>query len=321
MIKSLLSVFLLFVMLAVVGAIWTQFIAARVASAYPPTGIFIPVSGGRLHLRDLGARDAPPEKTLVMIHGASGNHKALLVPLQPYLDAHYRIIAIDRPGHGHSDRPGGREMAAPARQASLINEALGAAGVSRAVVLAHSFGGAIATTLAMDYPERVAGLVLLGPATHPWPGGIAWYYGPASAPWLGWLFSHVMAVPGASLFMSAGLTEVFQPQAKPEDYEDSTALRLLLRPKNFMANAEDVAGLLGHVQQRAGHYSAIKVPVVILSGDQDKTVSTRIHSMALAKELPDAKLIVLPGIGHMVQNVEPAQVVQEIDRLSARLAR
>jgi pimeloyl-ACP methyl ester carboxylesterase len=301
-------------------AVWTQVIARRVTNAHPPLGIFVPVDGGKLHLRDIGPRDAPPERTLVLIHGASGNHLALLEPLQPLLEARYRIIAVDRPGHGHSARLGGRDDASPTRQAALIAQAMQAIGAPRAMLLAHSFGGAVGTSLAMDHPERVAGLLLLGPATHPWPGGIAWYYPIASHPVFGGLFSYILAVPGASLFMEAGLNEVFQPQIKPKNYEDTTGLKLLLRPQNFMANAQDVAGLLAHVESRKGQYVRIKAPITIISGERDKTVSTTIHSVPLAGET-GAKLIVLPDVGHMPHHADAALVVRELDGMSAGLSR
>jgi pimeloyl-ACP methyl ester carboxylesterase len=303
-----------------VFATWTQIIAWRATNAHPPLGIFVPVNGGKLHLRDIGPRDAPPERTLVLIHGASGNHLALLEPLQPLLEAHYRIIAIDRPGHGHSERVNGRDDASPTRQADLIAQAMLAIGVPRAIVLAHSFGGAVGTSLAMDHPERVAGLILLGPATHPWPGGIAWYYPIASHPIFGGLFSHILAVPGASLFMEAGLNEVFQPQIKPKNYEETTGLKLLLRPKNFMANAQDVAGLLAHVETRKGRYDRIKAPVTIISGERDKTVSTTIHSVPLANET-GAKLIVLPDVGHMPHHADAGLVLRELNGMSESVSR
>jgi pimeloyl-ACP methyl ester carboxylesterase len=315
MIAALSTFLVILAVILAIFAIWTQIIALRVTRDFPSQGIFVSVTGGKLHLRDIGPRDAPAERTVIFIHGASGNHMALLQPLEPLLKDRYRIIAIDRPGHGHSDRPGGRADAAPTRQAALISEAMLALDVPRALVVAHSFGGAVGTTLAMDYPERVAGLLLLGPATHPWPGGVAWYYPIASHPLFGGLFSHIIAVPGASLFLEAGLSEVFQPQIKPPRYEEITALKLLLRPRNFMANAQDVAGLLTHVTSRTGQYSAIKAPVVIISGDKDTTVSTTIHSRPLAQETK-AKLIILPDVGHMPHHADTLLVVREIDELS-----
>jgi pimeloyl-ACP methyl ester carboxylesterase len=59
----------------------------------------------------------------------------------------------------------------------------------------------------------------------------------------------------------------------------------------------------------------------VIAGDaSDKTVSTEIHSRPFAKTVPDAKLIVLPGVGHMVQNAAPELVIAEIDALIGRIA-
>jgi pimeloyl-ACP methyl ester carboxylesterase len=301
---------------------WTWIAAARTASRHPPQGVFVNVAGGRMHLMDMGPRDAPPERTIVMIHGASCNHLALTLPLaRPLLDAGFRVIAIDRPGHGHSDRPGGRDDASPARQAAIVAEAMAAAGAPEAIVLAHSFAGAIATTLAMDHPARVRGLVLIAPATHPWPGGVAWYHHPASWPGIDLLFSNTLPVAGFSLTARAGVDQVFTPQETPDGYIEATALPLMLRPANFRANSQDMVGLQAHVRQRSPRYAEIRQPTVVISGDVDRVVSTTIHTMALVKQLPDAKAVILPGVGHVPHHADTARVVAETKALSDRLKR
>jgi pimeloyl-ACP methyl ester carboxylesterase len=307
--------------LAGVLALWTQIVAARAASDHPPSGIFVPVTGGRLHLRDMGPRDAPAARTLVLIHGASCNLMALTLPLaEPLLAAGFRVIAIDRPGHGWSERPGGRADASPLRQAALIAEALRAVNAPQAIIVAHSFAGAVATTLAMDHPAQVKALVLLSPVTHPWPGGVAWYYTPGSMPVIGWIFARLMPVPGAALTMEAGIDSVFRPQATPADYAAKTALPLLLRPANFEANAQDVAALFAHVSARAGHYSAISVPTTIIAGSADTVVSSTIHAATFGREVAGAKTIILENVGHAPHHADPALVVREIEAVSARFA-
>ncbi len=311
------------VTLAVLAAglvVWTWIAAARAVSRHPPSGVFVAVQGGRMHLRDMGPREAPAERTVVLIHGASCNHLALVLPLaKPLLDAGYRVIAIDRPGHGHSDRPSGRADADPARQASLLAEAMAAAGVPKAIIMAHSFAGAIATTMAMDHAERVAGLVLLAPVTHPWPGGITWYYHPGSWPVIDVLFSNTLPVLGFAMTAKSGVDAVFAPQAAPADYVEATALPLMLRPANFRANAQDVAGLLAHVTARAGRYGEIRQPTVVVSGDADTIVATWIHTAALGRELPDVKTVVLPGVGHVPHHADTARVIAETEALTARI--
>jgi len=62
-------------------------------------------------------------------------------------------------------------------------------------------------------------------------------------------------------------------------------------------------------------------PITIITGDVDKTVSTNIHSRPLAATAPNAKLIVLPGVGHMVQYAVPDLVISEIEAMVGGMAR
>jgi pimeloyl-ACP methyl ester carboxylesterase len=89
----------------------------------------------------------------------------------------------------------------------------------------------------------------------------------------------------------------------------------VLRPREFIANAQDLVTLKAAVAEQAPRYAAIKVPLTIISGDADKTVSTRIHSRPLAATVANAKLIVLPGVGHMVLSAAPDLVISEIEAM------
>jgi pimeloyl-ACP methyl ester carboxylesterase len=60
------------------------------------------------------------------------------------------------------------------------------------------------------------------------------------------------------------------------------------------------------------------VPVVIVAGDRDTTVSPDIHSKALAAAIPNAKLIILPGVGHIIHHAKAELVIGEIDAIAAR---
>jgi pimeloyl-ACP methyl ester carboxylesterase len=108
---------------------------------------------------------------------------------------------------------------------------------------------------------------------------------------------------------------VFLPQLMPDDFVRETATPLLLRPREFLANARDLVTLKAAVAEQAPRYAEIKVPTVVISGDVDKTVSTNIHSRPFADAVSNAKLIVLQGIGHMIQNAAPEVVVREIDAM------
>jgi pimeloyl-ACP methyl ester carboxylesterase len=252
---------------------------------------------------------------VVLLHGASGNLEDMRLALADRLKERHRVILLDRPGHGWSEREA--DDASPARQAAMVAEALERLDVGRAIVVAHSFAGSVATALALEDPGRVAGLVLIAPVLYPWSTGIAWYYSLASTPIVGPLFAHTFAVPVGSLLMQPVARAVFAPQEAPADYVERTAIALVLRPENFLANARDVAGLHAFVTRQAQRYASIKAPTVIIIGDRDTVVSPDIHARAFAAKLPQSKLVVLEGVGHMPHHVAPDRVVSAIDDIAA----
>lgn len=313
-------VFLLFFTIAAIlgaGGILTVLEALRIEAAHPAAGRFIAVEGGRLHVLELGPEGHELGPPIVLVHGASGNLNDLRVALGDRLARNRRVILVDRPGHGWSDRPGGVTDASPARQAALIMEALDRMGVDRFVLLGHSLGGAVASALALAWPHRLAGLVLLAPVTHPWVGNIDWYNIILSTPVVGWLFARTVAVPLSFLLLDGGVASVFAPQPAPADYVRSAAIRLLLRPAQFVANAQDIAALKDFVTEQAPRYREIGLPTVVLTGTDDSTVAPHIHARAFARAVPHARLILLAGVGHMPHHSSTDLVVAAVEQLQA----
>jgi pimeloyl-ACP methyl ester carboxylesterase len=106
----------------------------------------------------------------------------------------------------------------------------------------------------------------------------------------------------------------------PDGFVENTATSLLLRPREFLANARDLVTLKAAVAEQAPRYAEIKAPITIIAGDAaDKTVSTNIHSRQLASTAPNARLIVLPDVGHMVQYAVPDLVIAEIEAMIGRM--
>jgi pimeloyl-ACP methyl ester carboxylesterase len=302
-------------LVALLLAALTAIGAVVIERQYPPAGRFVEVAGGRLHVLELGAaNDEPP---VVLLHGASGNLQDMRLILGERLSQRHRVILIDRPGHGWSDRLGADDSS-PAWQAALIAQALEQLGIRRAIMVGYSWSGALATAFALAFPGRVAALVLLAPVTHPWPGGIAWYYSLTSMPVVGPLFARTIVLPVALSFIDAFARGLFTPQAMSETYVRNAAIPLLLRPRAFIANARDVAALKESVARQSPRYAEITAPTTIITGERDTIVSPEIHSKALAATLPHAKLIMLPGIGHAVQHVAADVIAAEIGRLAAQ---
>jgi pimeloyl-ACP methyl ester carboxylesterase len=303
---------------ALLGA-YTQWQSRRIEARFPPRGSFVDVTGGRLHFTERSPIQAE-RATVVLLHGASGTEADVMAPLgAPLSIKGYRVIAFDRPGYGWSDRPDGRDDSLPERQASLIREGLEKLGVHRAIILGHSLAGVLATNLALDHQDLVQGLVLVSPVTHPWPGGdISWYYTPASTPVLGNLFTETLTLPLGQLALDAALAEVFAPQVVPADYANRSRVDLVFRPASFRANAQDVAGTFAAVTRQAPRLAGINVPTAIVTGDQDRIVLTAVHSYGSARDIPNATLKVLPGIGHSPHWSAPDAVIAAIEDVAAR---
>jgi pimeloyl-ACP methyl ester carboxylesterase len=281
--------------------------------AFSPTGHQVEVRGASLNVVDLGRRDAlgPP---IVMIHGASSNLEVMRQPLGDRLAQNHRVILIDRPGHGWSTRVLSRDST-PAIQGRMIEEAMQKLGVGPVILVVHSWSGALGARMALDYPALVAGLVMLAPVTHPWRGGVGWYNNAVTTPVIGPLLAYTVTLPLGLLIAEASARDVFLPQIMPDGFIRNTATPLLLRPREFLANAYDLVTLKAAVAAQAPRYAEIEAPITVISGDVDKTVSTNIHSRPFVAAAPNAKLIVLPGVGHMVQNAVPDLVIAEIDAM------
>lgn len=311
-------VVLIFVAALAVLALVTQagvFLAQR---AHPAQGRMVEVEGGALHIVDLGPRDAagPP---IVMLHGASSNLEVMR-PLGERLAKGHRVILIDRPGHGWSRREDILDST-PGPQARMIDAALQEFGIANAVFVVHSWSGALGARIALDHPGRVAGLVMLAPVAYPWPGGVSQYNYVVTTPVIGPLLAHTVTLPLGLLFADSGVRTVFAPQPMPDGFVKDTATRLLLRPREFLANAWDLVTLRAAMAEQAPRYADISAPITIIAGDVDKTVSTHIHSQPLAKTAPNAKLIVLPGVGHMIQYAAPDLVIAEIEAMKRTATR
>ena len=282
---------------------------------YPQRGELVDVAGARLNVVDLGPRDVPTPP-IVMVHGASSNLEVMRQPLGDLLARKYRVILIDRPGHGFSTRAS-RADSTPAIQARMVEQALGKLGIGRVILVVHSWSGALGARMALDHSERLSGLVMLAPVTHPWRGGVGWYNRAVTTPLLGPLLAYTITLPLGLFLAGRGARGVFLPQAMPDGFVKETATPLLLRPREFLANARDLVTLKAAIIEQVPRYGEISVPTTVISGDVDKTVSTSIHSRAFAAAVPHAKLIVLEGVGHMVQQAAPELVTAEVESMIA----
>lgn len=294
-------------------AAWASFgsVYSLVSQArWPACGRFVKTRAGRLHVIQHG--ESGP--AVVCLHGASANAREF-DRLGASLASEFRVHAIDRPGHGHSPaRSNSHRLSAQAEAtAAFIEAEIGAP----AIVVAHSLGAAGAVRLALDHPDLVAGLVLIAPATHPYPGENAWHARLAAQPIVGPLFVRLAAPIAGPLMAGRAIANTFAPAPAPRDYAAETGVALLFRPKTFRVNAREVIATRREFAEQYFRYDEIEQPCVILTADKDRVVSPRIHAQSLARTLPRAELVMMPGAGHMPHRVRPEAVVTAVRRVAA----
>lgn len=293
------------------------FAARRIERLWPPRGERIAVGGKHVHLMRREPQGAP-RGDVVLIHGASGNCRDMILPLGELLAARgFRVVAVDRPGHGYSDKLAD-DASSPADQARILRAALEKAGVARALVVGHSWAGSIAVNFLLDHADFCEAALLVAPVTHPWPGGVRWYYKLAATPVVGWPFAHLVVPPLGLLLMKPSIAGVFAPTPAPPNYAERIGAALALRPEVFRCNARDVAHLRAFLEEQAPRMGAIARPVAIVSGDRDGVVLTERHSYGSARDIPGATLTMLKGVGHSPHWADAPTVAAEIETLFAR---
>lgn len=308
------------VLLLAAGAVFTWSYARRVERLYPPTGQFIAINGHRLHFVETRPAAGEPLGTVVLLHGACSNLVESMLSLGSALAKQYRVIAFDRPGHGWSERTIGIGVAQPARQAGVIAEALRRLGIRNAVIVGHSWSGAVVPNFGLDHTDVAGAMLILAGVTHPWPGGYVAWYKRLTASWLGWLFTRTLAVPLALLFSPSSVRKTFAPQAAPPEFMEKAFIPLVFRPTALYANARDAAALYEAVARQSARYREIGIPTVVIGGELDEIVWTDLHALSFARDVPGAELIVLPGVGHMPQYAHTDLVVSKIEALAERIA-
>lgn len=244
---------------------------------------------------------------LVGIHGFGGDKETWLFTAA--LVARSRgVVGIDLPGHGRSDDVL-EHHASIRHHAEAVIRTLDHAGVERAVVCGNSMGGGVALRLAASWPDRVAGLVLVGSV------GRDIHTGGARA----WATGDNPLIPrpeDIDRFMELALERpppvgraviryVVTQRARRAD-----ALHRLFR--GFVLAGGD-AGVPSNM-------AAITCPALVIHGEQDRIIDKR-TSEDLTLALPRAELVVMRGVGHVPQLEAPRATSRLIEAFAAKLER
>jgi pimeloyl-ACP methyl ester carboxylesterase len=302
---------------AAVGAAACNAVRARRAEeANPPLGDFIEVDGVRLHYLERGSGPL-----VVLLHGngtmvedwlASGVFDALAET--------NRVIAFDRPGFGHSERP--RNIIwTPAAQARLIAAALAARGCGEAAIVGHSFGTMVAVEMGLNHPEVAASLVLIGGYYYPSVRLDAVLGAPPAIPVIGDAIRYTVSPLLGAAMKPVLEKQIFAPAPVSAGWKKDFPVAMTLRPSQIRATAAEAALIVPAAASLAPRLSGLTLPVTIVAGDGDKVVSPSGQSGRLAASLRGSKLLVIEGAGHMVHHTAGDAVTLAIRAASSAVGR
>lgn len=285
------------------------FSVRRRRTAPPPPDAFVEARGARIHADCRGSG-----RPVVFLHGNDATHLDFTLSLLDRAALDYRAVAIDRPGHGYSTRP--RGTASVSEQLETLREALRRFGIERPILVGHSWSGALVLAWALAHPEELSGVIVLAGAVYAKGRGL--FPDPrfiTLVPILGrmaWSCGALFARP----FVRKAIRGAFSPapvpplwQQRTEPFQVWNASHVRSAAEDFLASARDVPAL-------SPHYPEIRIPVVIVTGDRDASVPPAQQAYRLAKELPHAVLITVPGAGHMLPFTHPDEVMDAIRRVA-----
>jgi pimeloyl-ACP methyl ester carboxylesterase len=279
----------------------------RFAEANPPVGEFVAAEGVRVHYLSRGAG-----WPVVFVHGADGVLQDFTLSILDRAAEEFMAVAVDRPGHGYSERPR-RDGESPVVQARVLRSALRELGIEQPVLVGHSWGAALALAYAVDYPNEIADVVTVGGHVIPHGGMVHPLNYLPSLPLLGPVLVHTLLVPFGSATIASMSAPAFAPAEVPAVYVE-TMKPFVLRPAQFKNNAEGVRSLNAALREIHSGLESIRVPVILVHGERDRTVPVR-HAHELKNILPQARLIVLPDAGHMPHYTHPEAIIDAIHQV------
>lgn len=284
-------------------------IVRKVEATYPPPGQFATVGGCRYHYEVAG--DGLP---VVLLHGMGASLEDYHHGVFEALATEFRVIAIDRPGHGHSERPRG-DAGAPVTQAGSVHEVVKKIGIDRALIVGHSWSGALALAYALEYPAATLGVVLVQGTLYPQTAVLSPMLRMLSTPAIGPLFAYTLMPFTGRGAIRRTLERAFHPQPVPPDYL-RRAQAMWTRPRQALAIAVDARRRAETIAELAMRYGKISQPISLVIGAADRFIDPAGQSFRFAREIPASRVHVVPDAGHQIPQTRPHAVVEAVRALA-----
>lgn len=279
--------------------------------------ILTDVGGFKLNSILVSPKSSIAIKTVLFIHGASTSLLDPFYSFESMCPENVQLLFVDRPGHGQSEF-GPIENIRPDAQADAIAKLMQMRGIEKAIVVGHSYGGAVAAAMAVRHPKSVEALIFLSPAVYHWVGGTSWYNRVAVIPIVGLLFSVFVAPIAGWLSLKTAIKSVFYPGKLPIDYITRTKAWQALRPRAFRRNARELNVLSKWAENASQKYEEITMPTIIVTGDKDNIVSPDVHAKQLSKDIKKSELFIIKGLGHKSDYFAKDFVMSAIGKFSGQ---
>ena len=290
-----------------------------------PARQVVETTGGRVAYREDGDGLRDGSSTVVLIHGTLVTADDMMIALADHLSPRYRVIAMDRPGHGGSDALAS-DQGSPWAQAARILEACRALNLRDAVMIGHSFGGAVALAAAMVEPDALAGVVALAPLCFPEPRLEQVLFGPRAIPVAGPILARTLGAAMDQTTLPLLRNLMFFPQAMPPAYAEAFPFSWASRPGQMVADGTDSTtlwpGLMFGSGPMFGAWSSgrRRVSVTILGGTHDLVINNAAHGFMTAASIPGASFRWVSGAGHMLHHFHQDLVVEALGEANGTAA-
>jgi pimeloyl-ACP methyl ester carboxylesterase len=292
-------------------ALLNGYLAKKTERDNPPRGQFIEVNGVRLHYVERGAGDP-----VVLLHGNGSMIQDFECSgLIDLVAKDHRVIVFDRPGFGHSDRPRSTVWT-PDAQAELIEGALSQIGVSKAIILGHSWGASVAVALALKYPALVRGLVLASGYYYPtFKPDVVALAAPA-VPFVGDILRYTLSPLLSRATWPLMMSKIFGPRSVPKKFQ-AFPKEMALRPSQIRASAAEAALMIPDTFMLHGQYADLKMPVVIIAGEKDKLIDIDAQSTRLHSDVSQSTFHRIAEHGHMIQQTATDRLMSAISEAAS----
>ena len=264
---------------------------------------FIEVEGVPVHYQEAGDPDAPP---LILIHGCVSSTLVWAEVFLPLASAGFRVIVPDLLGYGFSGKPAQADYTIEA-QAHMIVGLMKRLEIPSAILVGSSYGGAVAATVALDHPDRVQRLVLIGAVTNDEPKKFLLLRA-TSSPLLGDVLAPLLL--GSRWVLRQRMKRSYHRSGRVFD-ENKLATRhhALSTVNTQRAVLRTLRRWHATYIQREAHL--IKQPTLLIWGENDPEIPLS-DGEHLRDAMPNARLIVFRKCGHLPQEEFPQQFVQVV---------